>query len=112
MKKACLVVLTILAVIFAYILIYCIPAPTPLSQQQKKELMEKIEKETEWSGHGDTIIATIPLIKISENPRIRIVRSTTWSKKGGYESESTSVYPEINFHWDMQKELFSRKLRR
>ena len=103
MKNACLVALTVLALMFAYVAIHCVPAPTQLSQQKKEAIQKEIAEKTEWSGHGNEITATYPILEISKNnPRIRLVQSTTWTNERGYSSELTSIYPELSFRWRLE----------
>jgi len=51
------------------------PAPAPMSKQEKLALDAEISKKIEWSVYGNTITAKLPVVEIpTKNPIFRIVR--------------------------------------
>lgn len=80
--------INVLLSILAVVLVVCcalLPAPAPLTEQEKGKIAQEISDKIEWNGYGDTVTGKLPIIEIPKNdPFFRLVRVSTFGARNGY----------------------------
>jgi|GEM_PF-4027590 hypothetical protein len=97
--------------IMATVLVVChllLPAPAPLTEQEKEKISQEIADKIEWSIYGDTVTGVLPIIEIPESdPFFRIVRVFRSDTKDGYHFKEEP--PNIEWRVDIGKFIQERR---